>query len=151
VSWWRRSAELTLSEEVAAPPDRVRDFYVDLDNMRLVHPLVVAVRTVARTGTAAGDVQTYRVSDRIPLGRRTVRTRYLARLQVPASGEVTAEARQFPSVRLQSVVTFDEIDGGTRIVERMRVSAPRPLAAVTIREAVRAHNEMLSNIARHFA
>jgi len=151
VSWWRRSAELTLSEEVAAPPDRVRDFYVDLDNMRLVHPLVVAVRTVARTGTAAGYVQTYRVSDRIPLGRRTVRTRYLARLQVPASGEVTAEARQFPSVRLQSVVTFDEIDGGTRIVERMRVSAPRPLAAVTIREAVRAHNEMLSNIARHFA
>lgn len=148
---WRRSAEFTLSEDVAAPPDRVRDFYVDLDNMRLVHPLVVSARTVARDDTATGYVQTYRVVDRIPLGRITLRTRYVARLHVPAVGDVVAEARQFPGVRLRSVVAFDETDSGTRVVEQTRISAPRPLAGMTIREAVQAHTELLSNIRRHFA
>lgn len=147
----RRPAEFTLSEDVAAPPDRVRDFYVDLDNMRLVHPLVVSVRTVARDDAATGYVQTYRVVDRIPLGRITLRTRYVAHLHVPAAGDVIAEARQFPGVRLRSVVAFDEIEGGTRIVERMRISAPRPLAGMTISQAVRAHTEMLGNLKRHFA
>ncbi len=148
---WRRSAEFTLSEEVAAPPDRVRDFYVDLDNMRLVHPLVVSVRTVARDDTATGYVQTYRVVDRIPLGRVTLRTRYAARVHVPSAGDVIAEARQFPGVRLHTVVAFQEIDGGTRVTERMRIAVPRPLAGVTISQAVQAHSEMLSNIRRHFA
>ena len=151
MSWWIRSAERTLTEDVAAPPDRVREFYVDLDNIRLVHPLVVSVRTIARNDTADGYAQTYRVVDRIPLGRVTVRTRYVARLHVPAAGDVIAEARQFPWVRLRSVVTFDEIDGGTRIVERMRIQAPQLLAALTIREAVQAHTAMLANICRRFA
>ncbi|MFZ0833544.1 MAG: SRPBCC family protein [Mycobacterium sp.] len=148
---WRRSAEFTLREEVAAPPDRVRDFYVDLDNMRLVHPLVVCVRTVARDDTSTGYVRTYRVVDRIPLGRVTLRTRYLARVHVPFAGDVTAEARQFAGVRVRSVVAFDEIDSGTRIVEQMRIAVPWPLAGVTISQAVQAHSEMLSNIRRYFA
>ena len=104
------------------------------------------MRTISRTETPDGYEQTYRVHDRIPLGRFTLRTRYVARLQVPAAGDVTAEARQFPTVRLRSVVTFDAVDAGTRIVERMRIQAPRPLAAVTVREAVNAHTAMLSNI-----
>jgi hypothetical protein len=150
VNWWIRGEQRTLTEDVAAPPDRVRDFYVDLDNMRLVHPLVVSVRTAGRHDTAAGYVQTYRIGDRIPLGPITLRTRYSARVQVPAVGDVIAHARQFPRVRLHTVVAFVAIDGGTRIIERMRIEAPRPLAGVTIREAVHAHTEMLANIRRHF-
>ena len=144
-------AVVTLAEEVPAAPDRVREFYVDLDNIRLVHPLVVSVRTVGRTETADGYVQTYRVTDRIPLGRVTLRTAYTARLHVPVHGDVVAEARQFPRVRLDSVVSFDEIDGGTRIVEHLRIRAPRLLATVTTREAVAAHRKTLSNIREHFA
>ena len=94
-------------------------------------------------------MQTYRVRDRIPLG--PVTARYAARLQVPAAGNVIAEARQYPWVRLRSVVAFDEIDGDTRIVERMQIQAPRLLATMTVREAVDAHTEMLANIRRHFA
>lgn len=151
VSWWLCGAERTLTEDVAAPPGRVREFYVDLDNIRLVHPLVVSVQTISRTDTPNGYMQTCRVQDRIPLGLITLRTRYVARLHVPASGEVIADARQFPWVRLRSVVTFGETDTGTRIVEHMRIQAPRLLAAVTIREAVEAHTVMLANIRQHFA
>jgi hypothetical protein len=152
-TWWTGMAEKTLSEEVPASAKVVRDFYVDLDNIRLVHPLVVAVRTISRTETADGYVQTYEVHDRIPLGPITLRTSYTARLYVPADvdGDVVTEARQFPAVRLDGVVSFDAIEGGTRVVEHLRIQAPRPLLALTVREAVNAHSEMLSNIGRHLA
>lgn len=150
VSWWFRSAECTLTEEISAPSDQVRAFYVDLDNIRLVHPLVVAVRSIGRTETDDGYVQTYRIDDRIPLGRLTLPTRYTVWLNVPVAGDVIAEARQFPSVRLNSVVRFDEVSSGTRLTERMWIHAPRILTAVTIREAVQAHTAMLFNIRRHF-
>ena len=45
-------------------------------------------------------------------------------------------------------MTFDQIDAGTRIVERMRIEAPRPLAAVTTREAIKAHIAMPSGTRR---
>ena len=150
VGWWITCAERTLTDEVPGTPDEVRRFYTDLNNIKLVHPLVVSVRATQRRESADGYVQTYRVRDRIPLGRFTLRTRYVARLHVPVTGDVVAEARQFPCVRLDSVVTFEQIDGGTRIVERLRIRAPGALAAVTVREAVNAHREMLSGIRRYF-
>jgi hypothetical protein len=151
LSWWKYRTERTVAQDMPAPVKDVRDFYVDLDKIKLVHPLVVSVRTVARTERPDGYEQTYEIRDRIPLGPITLRTRYVAVLDVPVAGDVIADSRQFPAVRLHTVVSFDEVDGGTRVTERMRIEAPRPLAAVTIREAVNAHTEMLSNIARHFA
>ena len=147
---WLVGAERVLSEDIPAAPETVRDFYVDLENMRLVHPLVVSVRSVARVDTADGYEQTYRVQDRIPFGRLTLPTSYSARLYVPVSGDVVAEARQFPMVRLHTVVTFDGVDGGTRLTERMRIQAPRILAAVTVREAVKAHTAMLAGVRHYF-
>jgi hypothetical protein len=151
VGWWTASAERTLTEDIAAPPAAVRDFYVDLDNIMRVHPLVVSVRSISRTETAHGYVQTYRVHDRIPLGPVTLPTRYVARLDVPVAGAVLTEARQFPAVRLRGVVTFALTDGGTRLAEKIQITAPRVLAGVTVREAVNAHTTMLANIRSHFA
>jgi hypothetical protein len=150
MSWWVSHAERTLSEEVPAPPDDVRDFYVDLDNIKLVHPLIVSVQATSRTETPDGYLQGYRVVDRIPLGPFTMRITYRARLQVRADGDVLTEADQSPGVRLRGTVSFAPLDGGTRITERIRIAAPRPLASVTTREAVKAHIEMLAGIRRHF-
>jgi Polyketide cyclase / dehydrase and lipid transport len=143
-------AERTLTEEVPAPPAEVRTFYTDLDNLRIVHPLVVSVRAMTRTETADGYRRTYRVRDRIPLGRFSLPISYVARLHVPEAGDVIAEARQFPRVRLRSTVTFEPVEAGTRVIERMQIEAPRPLAAVTTREAVKAHIAMLAAIRRRF-
>ena len=150
LSWWKRRTEHTLEQVVPAPVGEVRDFYVDLDKIRLVHPLVVSVRTVSRTERADGYVQTYEIRDRIPLGPLTLNTRYVAVLDVPHTGDVIADSRQSPGVRLHTVVSFDAVDGGTRITERMQIEAPLPLSAFTVREAVNAHAKMLSNIQRHF-
>jgi Polyketide cyclase / dehydrase and lipid transport len=150
MSWWVAHAERTLSEEVPAPPDDVRDFYMDLDNIRLVHPLIVSVQATSCTETPDGYLHSYRVVDRIPLGPFTIRTAYRARLHVRADGVVMTEADQSPGVRLRGTVSFEPIDGGTRLTERIRITAPRPLAPMTTREAVKAHIAMLAGIRRHF-
>jgi hypothetical protein len=151
VSRWIVEVEQTLSEEIPAPPEKVRDFYLDLHNIKLVHPLIVSVRMVSRSNTPDGYLQTYRIRDRIPLGRLAIRVSYRARLHVRVNGDVITEARQFPLVRLRGSVTFEATDLGTRVTERLRISAPRPLAAITKREAVDAHIAMLSGIRRHFS
>ncbi|BAX90391.1 SRPBCC family protein [Mycobacterium shigaense] len=150
MSWWTVHADRMLSEWVPAPPEAVRGFYVDLDNIRLVHPLIVSVETVSRTETDAGYQQTYRVVDRIPLGPFTIRTVYQARLRVPTHGDVLTEADQSPGVRLRGTVSFDPVDGGTRVTERIGITAPRLLAGVTIREGAKAHIKMLAGIRSHF-
>ncbi|ORW09994.1 polyketide cyclase / dehydrase and lipid transport [Mycobacterium kyorinense] len=146
MSWWITQLERTLTEEVPATPDDVRDFYVGLDNIKAVHPLVVSVRTLSRTRTADGYQQTYRVVDRIPLGILNLRVSYWARLHVPTQGDVITEARQFPRVRLSGRVSFDPSAVGTLVTERLRIAAPRPLAGITEHEAVDAHLAMLSGI-----
>ena len=150
MSWWVAHAERTLSEDVPAPPEQVRDFYVDLDNIKLVHPLIISVETVSRTQIPGGYRQSYRVIDRIPLGPLTIKIAYRARVLVPRDGDVLTEADQSPGVRLRGTVSFEPIDAGTRVTERIRIAAPRPLAAMTTREAVEAHIEMLAGIRRHF-
>ena len=150
MSWWVAHAERTLSEDVPAPPEQVRDFYVDLDNIKLVHPLIVSVQAMPRSETPDGYRQSYRVVDRIPLGPFTIQITYQARLHVPANGDVTTEADQSPGVRLRGTVSFEPVDGGTRVTERIRIAAPRPLASMTTRAAVKAHIEMLAGIRRHF-
>ncbi len=146
------SAQRTISEVIAAAPDVVRDFYVDLDNLRTLHPLIVTVQRTARTVGPDGYVSNYRVRDRIALGRSSFPVTYTATLHVPAVGEVWTEARQFPRVRLRGRVSFDEVaGGGTRLTERLSITAPWPLAGFTARQAIAAHTAMLAGIRQHFA
>ncbi len=148
--WWSRGEDHTLFGDVPAAPELVRAFYTDLHNIQCVHPLVVSVHSTGRTNGPDGYVEEYRVRDRIALGPLTLAIGYTARLAVPIRGDVVTEARQFPGVRLDGVVSFDPVGSGTRITERLRIAAPRPLAAVTVRQAVAAHAEMLAGIRRCF-
>jgi hypothetical protein len=150
VSLWIAQAERTISEVIPAPPDEVRDFYVDLDNIKEFHPLVVSVQVLLHSETDEGYQQTYRVRDRIPLGPLSMPITYWAQVRVPADGDVITEARQFPRVRLNGVVSFQPTEVGTRLTERLTIAAPRLLAAVTEREAVAAHVVMLAGIRGHF-
>jgi carbon monoxide dehydrogenase subunit G len=150
VSLWIAQVERTISEEIPAPPDAVRDFYVDLDNIKDLHPLVVSVEVLSHDQTADGYQKTYRVRDRIPMGPLSMAITYWAQVRVPTHGDVITEARQFPGVRLNGIVSFEPTGTGTRLSERIRIAAPRPLAAMTQREAVNAHAAMLAGIRGHF-
>ncbi|MDH6194358.1 hypothetical protein M2272_000979 [Mycobacterium frederiksbergense] len=151
MNWWIGQARRTVSDVVPASPEQVRAFYVDLDNISRVHPLVQWVRSTSRVDTADGYRQDYRVRDRIALGPFALPITYRARLTVPAAGVVTAQARQFPQVQLDSRVEFAATDTGTRITEDLTISAPRPLLAITVEQAVSAHATMLAAIGKLFA
>jgi len=75
---------------------------------------------------------------------------YWAQVQVPTDGDVITEARQFPKVRLNGVVSFQPTGAGTRLTESLTIAAPRLLAAMTQREAVDAHVVMLAGIRSFF-
>jgi hypothetical protein len=151
VSIWIGQARRNVSGEVPAPPEKVRAFYVDLDNISRVHPLVQWVRSTSRVDLSDGYRQDYQVRDRIPLGPFALPITYRARLTVPATGAVTAQAWQFPQVRLDSRVEFAATDTGTRITEELTIAAPRPLLAITVEQAVAAHATMLAAIGKLFA
>ncbi|MFN6550879.1 SRPBCC family protein [Mycolicibacterium septicum] len=148
---WIGEARRSVSGEVPAPPEQVRAFYVDLDNISQVHPLVQWVRSTSRVDLADGYRQDYQVRDRIPLGPFALPITYRARLIVPTAGPVTAQARQFPQVRLDSRVDFAATGTGTRITEDLTIAAPRPLLAITVEQAVVAHTTMLAAIGKLFA
>lgn len=146
---WIGQARRSVSGEVPAPPEQVRAFYVDLDHISQVHPLVQWVRSTSRVELADGYRQDYQVRDRIPWPF-TLPITYRARLIVPAAGVVTAQARQFPQVRLDSRVDFAATETGTRISEDLTIAAPRPLLAITVGQAVAAHTTMLAAIGKLF-
>lgn len=139
-----------VAEVVPAAPNVVRDFYVDLDEVAELHPFVVSVRTTHRRENADGYERAYRVRDRIPFGSFGLPIVYDAVVTVPRDGDVRTEARQFPAVRLYGTVSFVAVAGGTRVVERLRIHAPRPLSGITARRAVAAHAELFAGIRRHF-
>ncbi|MGI9163109.1 MAG: SRPBCC family protein [Mycobacterium sp.] len=145
------AVDRTVTDHIPAPPDEVRAYYVDLKNLAAVHPLIVSVNLISDSATDGVRETTYRIKDRVPVGLLTVPATYTAIIRVPVDGPVTSLAMQFPGIRLQSRVSFDPVDGGTRLTESIRISAPRPLLGVTVRGAVAAHTEMLAGIRRHFA
>ena len=145
-----------VSEQIAGSPADVRDFYVDLDNIVDLHPLVVEVRSLSKNVRSGGYEQAYRVKDVVPLGFSKslaflkLPITYTTTLTVPDSGPVRTSARQFPRVRLEGVVSFEPEETGTRLTERIAISAPRPLLGITVRRAVAAHADMLAGSRRHF-
>lgn len=151
MSIWIGQARRSVSGEVPAPPARVRAFYVDLDNISEVHPLVQWVRSTSRVELDDGYRQDYQVRDRIPFGPLALPITYRATVVVPTAGPVTAQARQFPQVKLDSQVVFAPTEAGTRITEKLTISAPRPLLAITVGQAVAAHTTMLADIGKLFA
>ncbi|MGW4099555.1 SRPBCC family protein [Mycobacterium sp. NPDC004974] len=148
---WIGRARRSVSGEVPAPPEQVRALYVDLDNISQVHPLVQWVRSTSRVDLADGYQQDYQIRDRIPLGPFALPITYRTRLIVPTAGAVTAQARQFPQVQLDSQVDFAATETGTRITEELTIAAPRPLLAITVEQAVDAHATMLAAIGKLFA
>lgn len=150
MGWWIATSEHRLTETVPAAPTVVRDFYTDLGNLKSLHPFLVSVRTLQRTTTAEGYRETYEIRERIPLGPLTLPIKFTAVLEVPDGGPVRSDSRQFPQVRLHSVMAFDAADGATHISEHLLISAPRPLAGITVSDGVSAHIDMLAGIRRHF-
>lgn len=147
---WLSQSRFELREQVPGAPDDVRTFYTDLANMKLVHPLVVAVDCLADRQDARGRCREYRVRDRIPLGPFNMGVTYRATVLNAPDGVVHTEARQFPNVRLLGTVTFASAGACSTVTEVVHIEAPRLIMAFTAAQAEKAHAAMLAAIRERF-
>src|SRR5689334_21930405 len=123
-----RTVSRVITATVPGRPEAVRAWYLDLTNLRQVHPLIVAVRRVgtdlAADGTAITD---YLVTDRMAVAGLRLRFTYRVRMSAPPDGPIATLARQAPRIRLVGEVAFTPAGDATAIREALTVHAPWPL------------------------
>lgn len=140
--------------EIAAPRARLHAFLCDLHNLRALHPLIVSIEDLPRDAARPG-ARRHRILDRVALGPLRLPARYVAEIEPVADDTLRAEAWQWPGVHLETTyrlhVHVDEGGDATRLVEHVRVEAPRWLLRFVTRQASEAHRETLSRMQAHFA
>lgn len=132
---------------IQTAPEFVVSFLSTLDRHAEVHPLIVAIREVARAPSDAPECRRYAIRDRLRVGPFTLYVTYLAVVRPdPDSSAVLSEAFQFPAIHLRNTTRCIADGTGTRVEEHVVVRAPWPLLGYVVSQARRAHVQMLLNL-----
>ena len=131
--------------EIFTPPAQLHAFLCDLHNYVPLHPFIESIEEIPSLPEMPG-ARRYRVVDKIPVGPFKMRTVYTAALEPVSELEVRGHAWQSPGIRLITSYSLEEIMSGTRLVERVKVSAPRLLRGYVIRQARKSHEETLTKM-----
>ena len=142
--------EFTHEVEIAAPRARVHAFLCDLHNLKALHPLIVSIEDLPRDAARPG-ARRHRIVDRIPFGPLRLPARYVAEIEPVGDDLIRAEAWQSPGVHLETTYRLQERGDATRLVEHVRIDAPRWLLRFVLRQASAAHRETLSRMQARFA
>ena len=137
--------DFVLERELGVSRDVVHEFLCDLHGYVPLHPFIVTIDALPPMDALPG-ASLYRVVDRIPVGPLKLKTVYVAALEPRGEAEVRGHAWQKPSVRLHTRYGLAESSGGTRLVERCYVDAPRWLRSFVVSQARKAHDEMLDGL-----
>lgn len=132
---------------IEAAPDVVVAHLASFEHHDVIHPMIVDVRELKPVTTPEGATRRrYSITDRMRLGPIILRFTYLATIQVSGDGDMVSDAFQFPRVHLCNVTSCRPEGAGTRVQERVIVEAPSLLLRFVVRQAQRAHHEMLANL-----
>jgi len=137
--------DFTLEREIHVPPSDVHAFLCDLRGYVPLHPFIESIEDLPGLPTLPGAT-VHRVVDRIPLGPFKLKTVYVAALEPRGDDEVRGHAWQSPGVRLHTRYGVTRAGGGTRLVERCFVDAPRGLRSFVVSQARKAHDETLDGL-----
>lgn len=144
-------ADFSLSIEIPAPLEGVREFLADLHRIRVLHPLIVGVDDLP-ANPARPAARQFQVFDRLKLGPLPLRIRYRAEIEVTSADEVRGTAWQFPAIEVRTRYQLAPLTGdSTRLTERVDMTAPRLLIGTVRRQALAAHQETLEKLARHLS
>ncbi len=134
--------------EIAVPRAALHAFLCDLENYVPLHPLIESIRELP-ADPERPRARRYRVVDRIPVGPIRMRTAYTAALEPISDHEVHGEAWQSPGIHLLTVYALHVVPGGTRLVEQVRVDAPRWMRHFVERQARSSHRVTLEKMKAH--
>ena len=133
---------------IAASPEVVRAQLARLmSNLKDLHPFVIAVEPVkTTTGSDGRPIQHYRVRDRVKLGPKIIEFTYRVDVTVSAQDTLVSNAYQVPGIHLYNMMWCEAEGSGTRVRERIEITAPRLLMKITSQGAINAHKEMLQRL-----
>ena len=117
--------------EIAAPPAAVHAFLVDLDAQAGFHPLIESIEQI-EPRPERPDARHHRVTDRISVGPFRFPVTYTAALESVSEHEIRGDAWQRPGIHLSTTYVLTGHEDGTRLVETVEVTAPRPLRRITV-------------------
>jgi hypothetical protein len=133
---------------IAASPEVVREELAHLmTNVAELHPLVVWARLV-RTETApdGSKIAYYQVRDRMKLGPFTIAFTYKVDMNVTPTGQLRSNTYQSPGIHLYNQTSFESENAGTRVRERIAITAPGWLMKTTYNGAAVSHREMFARL-----
>lgn len=134
---------------IAASPTIVRDLLAKLNNLAEMHPFIIKTQLIKTEIAPDGtQVEYYRVRDRMKLGPFTIQFTYRANTSINAIGDFVSDAYQSPGIHLHNITTCQPEGNGSRVKERIEITAPRLLMNVTYNGAQSSHKEMLENLKR---
>jgi hypothetical protein len=132
---------------IAAPPETVRSFLAETTNLSEIHPYIVDVQHINRRQAPDGArIDYYRIRDCIKLGPLTICFTYRASASVSAAGELISDAYHSPGIHLHNVTTCREEGSGSRVKERIEITAPSLFMKTTYERAFISHAEMIANL-----
>lgn len=141
----------TLTTTVAATPEDVIGFLLQLDAHHGIHPYLQSA-TVTATGDDAGAAWSdWSVEERPRLGPLRYTIRFPARMTRTAAGAMTGSVRAAPGCRLTTSTRAEATAAGTVVIETTEVSAPLPLLGYMTRHARLAHERTFSLLGRELA
>lgn len=142
-------ASFELESEIPAKPSEVHAFLSDLEQLRVLHPLIVGIeRLPPRPERPAAE--RFRVTDRFAFGPLRFHTRYTAELESMGPDEIHGRAWQSPGITLEAIYRLEPSGAGTRLREHTRIAGPRLLFGFARRQGEAAHRTTLDNLKRHF-
>ena len=134
--------------EIRAAPAAVHALLADLDQLRVLHPLIESIRELPPR-TEQPDARRYRVVDRLEVGRLRVRSAYTAELRTLSESEIEGRAWQRPGIELKTIYRMEASTLGTQLTESTELRAPWPLRGFVLRQAEAAHRDMLEHLKAH--
>lgn len=133
------TSSFTTEARAFASPEAVLAVLDDPQGFMRLNPLVVAVDPVP------GEAGCYFVTDRLRLLGVPFHLRYKVRWQRVAGG-LDTEAWSSPATHLHNELRVLPDGTGARVVETVRMSAPRPLAGYARATAQTAHRQLLDRL-----
>jgi carbon monoxide dehydrogenase subunit G len=131
--------------EIRAQPAAVHALLTDLDQLRVLHPLIESVRELPPRAEQP-DARRYRVVDQLRLGPLRLRTAYTAELRAISETEIEGRAWQSPAIALHTIYRLAASALGTRLTESTELRAPWLLRSLVRRQAEAAHRGMLEHL-----
>ncbi len=138
-------ASFSVETTIDAPLGDVHAILGDLRRYGEFHPLLIRIDELPRD-PASPDTQRCEMLERLRFGPFAWRSTYRASMRAVSDTELDAEAWAPGGVHLVNRFTLTPHEGGTHIVERVELEAPRLFLGYATRTAKTAHAEQFARL-----